>query len=189
MKQYPSLNIVKMKKRWRYYIDKEFQNEFVFKFSLIIILNAVLTSGLLWLIKEKSYNLLPENASVLVQVDTDKGVPISFLEGTPVLDEDNGSLFFPLKVNENKPPKLYNAFDLYLIPILATSILNLIVISLFSVFFSHKMAGPVKRIKNTLEAYAKHAPVHPIKLRKGDFFQDLAELINQALLRRTDKDV
>ena len=185
MKQYPSLNIVKMKKRWRYYIDKEFQNEFVFKFSLIIILNAVLTSGLLWLIKEKSYNLLPENASVLVQVDTDKGVPISFLEGTPVLDEDNGSLFFPLKVNENKPLKLY----LYLIPILATSLLNLIVISLFSVFFSHKMAGPIKRIKNTLAAYSNHAPVHPIKLRKGDFFQDLAELINQALLRRTDKDV
>ena len=178
-----------MKKRWRYYIDKEFQNEFVFKFSLIIILNAVLTSGLLWLIKEKSYNLLPENASVLVQVDTEKGVPISFQEGTPVIDEDMGILFFPLKVNENKPPKLYNAFDLYLIPILATSILNLIVISLFSVFFSHKMAGPVKRIKNTLEAYAKHAPVHPIKLRKGDFFQDLAGLINKAFLRKTDKDV
>ena len=124
-----------------------------------------------------------------MQVDTEKGVPISFLEGTPVLDEDNGSLFFPLKVNENKPPKLYNAFDLYLIPILATSLLNLIVISLFSVFFSHKMAGPIKRIKNTLAAYSNHAPVHPIKLRKGDFFQDLAELINQALLRRTDKDV
>ncbi len=177
-----------MKKRWRYYIDREFQNQFVFKFSMIIVLSAFLTLGSLWLIKEKSYSLLPENASVLVQVDTEKGVPLSFQEGKPSLDEENGQLFFPLKVIDGKPPKLYSAFDLYFMPILATSFLNVIIVSLFSIFFSHKMAGPIKRIKNTLEAHNNHKPVNVIKLRKGDFFQDLAELINKALFKKSDKD-
>jgi hypothetical protein len=31
--------------------------------------------------------------------------------------------------------------------------------------------------------------VHPIKLRKGDFFKDLAELINKAFLTKSDKNV
>lgn len=178
-----------MKKRWRYYIDKEFQNQFIIKFSLLIILSAVLTLGLLWIIRKESYSLLPENAPVLVHLDAHKGVYLSFHEGKAVVDEENGTLFFPLKVNDGKPPKLYNAFDLYLIPILATSFLNVIIVSLFSIFFSHKMAGPIKRIKNTLEAHNNHKPVHVIKLRKGDFFQDLAELINKAFLTKTDKDL
>jgi hypothetical protein len=176
-----------MKKRWRYYIDKEFQNQFIYKFSLLIILCAILTLGLLWMIRKESYNLLPENAPVLVHVDTNKGVYLSFEEEKVVVDEEHGKLYFPLKVNDGKAPKLYSAFDLYLIPILASSLLNIIIVSLFSIFFSHKMAGPIKRIKNTLEAHNNHKPVNMIKLRKGDFFQDLAELINKAFLAKTDK--
>lgn len=189
MKQSTSLNIERMKKRWRYYIDREFQNQFVVKFSLLILLCGFLTLCLLWLLRKESYNLLPENAPVLVHVDTEKGIFLLNENGKVIIDEEKGKLYFPLKANDGKPPKLYNAFDLYLIPILVTSVLNIIIVSLFSIFFSHKMAGPIRRIKNTLEAYSNHHTVHPIKLRKGDFFKDLAELINKAFLTKSDKNV
>lgn len=178
-----------MKKRWRYYIDREFQNQFVIKFSLLIFFCGFITLCALWILRKESYNLLPENAPVLVHVDTEKGIYISTENGKVNIDEEKGSLYFPLKANDGKPPKLYNAFDLYLTPILLTSFLNIIIVSLFSIFFSHKMAGPIKRIKNTLEAYANHHTVHPIKLRKDDFFKDLAELINKAFLAKSDKNV
>ncbi len=177
-----------MKKRWRYYIDKDFQNTFIIRFSLVVILNAFFTLGLLWLVREKSYNLLPNNASVLVQVDPEKAVQITMRDDLPVLDEENGKFYFPLKSNEEVPPKLYNAFDLYLQPIVLTSILNIFVISIFSVFFSHKMAGPIRRIKNTLQDFSEHKQVAPIKLRSGDFFKDLAELVNRAIFRKEKKD-
>ncbi|MCX7998513.1 MAG: hypothetical protein N3A69_06100 [Leptospiraceae bacterium] len=170
------------KKRWRYYIDKNFQNQFIIKFSSIVFLNMAFTLFLVWLVKEKSYNLLPNNASVLVQVDTQKAIPLSFVgENQVQIDEDNGKLYFPLKTEEGKPAKLYNAFDLYLYPILGVSFLNILVISIFSLFFSHKMAGPLYRIKLTLHNFVTHKTAHKIKLRKNDFFQDLAEKINQAL--------
>ena len=177
------------KKRWRYYIDKEFQNQFIVKFSLIILLNMGFTLLLLWLVREKSYNLLPDNASVLVQVDSEKAIPITVSSENDVkLDEDNGRLYFPLKTQEGSPAKLYNAFDLYLYPIIWVSLLNIVVISVFSLFFSHKMAGPLHRIKLTLDNFTANKHTHAIKLRKNDFFQDLAEKINQALeLKKNEK--
>lgn len=142
-----------------------------------------------WLVREKSYNLLPNGASVLVQVDTQKAVPLSFDSNEKVqIDEDNGKLYFPLKAEEGSPAKLYNAFDLYLYPILGVSILNIIVVSIFSLFFSHKMAGPLYRIKSTLDNFIAYKTAHAIKLRKTDFFQDLAEKINQALELKKNED-
>jgi len=178
------------KKRWRYYIDKRFQNQFIIKFSLIILFNMLVTLGVVWIVREKSYNLLPNGASVLVQVDSSKALNLKITEkGEVVVDEEEGKLFFPLKAKEGEAPKFYNAFDLYLVPILFVSFLNLIMISLFSLFFSHRMAGPLYRIKLTLEAYILRIPITAISLRKGDFFQDLAHLINRALeLKEKEKE-
>ena len=55
------------------YIDREFQNQFVIKFSLLIFFCGFITLCALWILRKESYNLLPENAPVLVHVDTEKG--------------------------------------------------------------------------------------------------------------------
>jgi hypothetical protein len=178
-----------MKKRWRYYIDRRFQNQFILKFSFIILLNMLLTLSVVWLVREKSYSLLPNGASVLVQVDSAKAIPISIRNEEISIDEEEGRLYFPLKTLEGEPPKLFNAFDLYFVPILFVSLLNLIIVGFFSLFFSHKMAGPLYRIKLTLETYILRKTAPPIVLRKGDFFQDLAHQINRALdLKEKDKN-
>ena len=167
--------------RWKYYIDKEFQNHFIFGFSAVLILNAILVVGIVWLLRSNPYSLLPDGAAVLVQVDANKAVGLAVSGEGKVSLDDNGTPYFPLKEIPGKPPRQYNAFDLYLEPIITVSILNLFVIIGFSLFFSHRMAGPIHRIKMTLEGYVANKSVTSIRLRKKDHFSEVAELLNKAL--------
>lgn len=79
--------------------------------------------------------------------------------------------------------KAYNLLDLYWRPILALSILQIVLITVFGLFFSHRIAGPVHRIKKELREIAEgKLPVtHEIRLRKKDFLLDIAREINNTL--------
>ncbi len=169
------------KKRTRYYIDKNFQNQFIGKFSSIILIIAAIIILSLWFINKNAYNLLPGNTAVLSAIDAGKSRSLQ-LEKTPdgtykESDSADASLFLEMK----KTPKIYDAFEIYWLPFLLISGVYLVVIIIFSLFFSHKMAGPVHRIKLTLEEYNSGKKVHRIRLRKGDYFDELADLINKAL--------
>ncbi|MCS7299509.1 MAG: hypothetical protein RMJ37_06110 [Spirochaetia bacterium] len=85
--------------------------------------------------------------------------------------------------------KAYNLLDLYWRPILALSILQIILISAFGLFFSHRIAGPVHRIKRELREIADgKLPInHEIKLRKRDFLLDIAKEINNTLKSISEK--
>jgi methyl-accepting chemotaxis protein len=65
-------------------------------------------------------------------------------------------------------------------------ILAMILIFLHSVRASHKVAGPLYRFKVVLEALKRGEISPPIRIRKGDFLHQEAELINEVLesLRR-----
>ncbi|MCE9501240.1 MAG: hypothetical protein K8R21_12205 [Leptospira sp.] len=167
--------------RWKYYIDKEFQNHFIFGFSAVLILNAILVVGIVWLLRSNPYSLLPDGASVLVQVDANKAVGLSVSGDGKVILDETGTPYFPLREIPGKPPRQYNAFDLYIEPILIVSLLNLIVIIGFSLFFSHRMAGPIHRIKVTLEEFVANQKPSSIRLRKKDHFSEVADLLNKAL--------
>ena len=60
-------------------------------------------------------------------------------------------------------------------------ILALILIFLHSVRASHKVAGPLYRFKCVLEALRDGEISPPIRIRKGDYLHQEAELINQVL--------
>ncbi|MFN4244688.1 MAG: hypothetical protein ACK4F9_00875, partial [Brevinematia bacterium] len=53
----------------------------------------------------------------------------------------------------------------------------------FGLFFSHRIAGPVHRIKKELRDIADNKlPItHEIRLRKSDFLLDIAKEINNTL--------
>ena len=61
-------------------------------------------------------------------------------------------------------------------------------LALLSIFFSHKIVGPIYRIKKVLNEMAdsEEAAINqvPIRLRKHDYFQDLAETINRFIEKR-----
>lgn len=157
------------KVRWKYVVDAPFQNQFMLRFSLIIILVVLATLGLLWVLQKNPYGqgLLP--AKVLFPM-TDKVVKCQGPDGVAF------DLF--------EPGKPYNAFQLYWKPIIVVGGLNLLLIVVFSLFYSHSMAGPIHNIKVSIADLVAGGEPRPIRVRKGDQFQDLADLLNQLIEKR-----
>ena len=52
------------------------------------------------------------------------------------------------------------------------------VILIFSIFFSHRIAGPVNRMQKACEHLAGGQPVSRITLRKKDYFHEFATKLN-----------
>jgi hypothetical protein len=151
--------------RWKYYIDKKFQNQFMLRFSVIILLVLVFTLGILWVLKENPYTLLLREGGVLYSMSSDKTIQCV---------QENGEV-----IELPTPIKAYNAFELYWKPIVFISVVNLILVITFSLFYSHSMAGPIYNIKRTLREMMETGETKQIKIRKTDQFQDLVEVINQ----------
>ncbi len=160
---------VKHSTRWRYYIDKKFQNQFIVRFSVVIILVALFTLGTVLLLRENAYQILPGNFGVVIGADAQVVIKCQ----TP-----SGALDLPV------PKKYFNAFELYAPPILFISIVNLVLIIVFSLFYSHSMAGPIHNMKNVLKDLSEGGAPRPVRIRKGDQFQDLVELLNQVIEKR-----
>lgn len=55
--------------------------------------------------------------------------------------------------------------------------------TLVSVFISHKVAGPIVRLRGYFKRIAEGNSVEKVAFRKGDFFSDLPEEINKAIER------
>lgn len=54
---------------------------------------------------------------------------------------------------------------------------------------SHKIAGPVYRIQQYLQQiYEEGAPEHKLKFREGDFFPEVAELVNALVAHYQQRD-
>ncbi len=70
--------------------------------------------------------------------------------------------------------------------LLAAVAIALVVNSLLFVWLSHRLVGPIYGLKlylaRYLEARARGESISPVEFRKGDFFQDLAIQVNEALL-------
>lgn len=74
-----------------------------------------------------------------------------------------------------------NRWELIWLPILVNNIIIFIVISIIGVFYSHRMAGPVYRMKNDIQAFRAGDKAKRIRLRDKDKFNDLAVEINALL--------
>ena len=61
---------------------------------------------------------------------------------------------------------------------------NLVIITI-----SHKVAGPIVRLKNNFISMQEHGEIEKIIFRKGDFFSELPEIINSALTRVKNKQL
>ena len=172
----------------KYMIDKRFQIPFILRYSLVVAFSAVMVMSSLYLLKNQAYSLLPDGASVLAQMDVDKYKTLKQgIDGKwQVALEGEGEEYFPLK-QRHGGYKFYSAFDLYLWPVIVVTLLNIVIIMLFSVFFSHKVAGPLFKIKKILNHYLATGEYHNIELRKGDQLNDLARLVNHVMHRPEHK--
>jgi len=56
---------------------------------------------------------------------------------------------------------------------------SLFLITVTSLYFSHRIAGPIYRLQKHLKGLSEGKVVSPLKFRKSDFFQQLANNFNQ----------
>ena len=62
------------------------------------------------------------------------------------------------------------------------AILALLAIGFHSIFSSHKIAGPLYRMKLNLESLKQGTIPEPIRLRRGDALQDEIKLLNETII-------
>lgn len=156
--------------RWRYYIDRNFQNRFMVRFALVIVLILGISMVALFLLSRMAFNeaLLPGNNTVLYE-----------LTDITQIDAQGQEQEVPVPTGVS-----YNAFELYWIPVVTLSMAYLIVVTVFGLFYSHSMAGPVHNMKVNLERMIQGEEVKPIRIRKGDQFQDLVSLLNEFIEKK-----
>lgn len=159
--------------RWRYYIDRSFQNQFLFRFSAVALMVSIFALAALWLVHENAFGLLPDRSTALFSLKEAPGA-----DGAMCRLPDGEEL------PAVRPGRSFNAFELYWRPIAVVSAFNLVFIAVFALFYSHSMAGPMFNIKRALRDIIDSGEARPIRIRKGDQFQDLAELINELIEKR-----
>ena len=67
--------------------------------------------------------------------------------------------------------------DLIFYLVLIQSVITLLVFIVF-IFFTHKIAGPLYKLKNHLAAIREGQEIRPLTFRNGDYFQDVAEEVS-----------
>lgn len=71
--------------------------------------------------------------------------------------------------------------DIALPALLISWVVGLVMCISAGIFYSHRLAGPICRIRRTLQEAHEGKTVDPIVLRKNDEFKELAEDLNRIL--------
>lgn len=71
--------------------------------------------------------------------------------------------------------------------VIALTFFSFIMFAIMGLIVSHKSAGPIYRITQHLKSIKTDKTVEPINFRKSDYFQELAEEINE-LMKTTNKN-
>jgi hypothetical protein len=157
--------------RWHYFIDKPFQLRFIARFSMLIILGLAVSLLVLGIANTTRFE--GSQGRLYYQVQDYK----QFLND---MQKDPSLPFY--KVFNMQKGK--TAFEISLAPMITVSALYLLLIIVFGLFISHKMAGPIYRIKKTLDMATKgqiDIKTLEFKLRKKDELQDLVDALNKFL--------
>lgn len=82
--------------------------------------------------------------------------------------------------------KTTTRFNIILFPLIWTGLSLIIIITLYSLFFSHRMAGPIYRIRVSLDRMLQGDMDFKVKVRKNDYFVNIVDRLEQ--LRQKFKD-
>lgn len=132
-----------MIKRRNYFIDKNFQTRFIFKFSLIVIMSSAIIMGILLILLRNSTTVAIENTEVVVKNTVD--------------------FIFPLM----------------LVTLVLVTIFAAISVSILCLFISHKIAGPLYRLKKEIDRFAAGDLAVNFHIRKDDQLMHLADSLEQ----------
>jgi len=78
---------------------------------------------------------------------------------------------------------LYGNFTQQNLSFLVCSVVILPIMACDLLRFSHRIAGPLVRVRNELDRLTRDESVAPIRLRKGDLMQEVVDAFNRFLVR------
>ncbi|MBL7131538.1 MAG: hypothetical protein ISS45_09090 [Candidatus Omnitrophica bacterium] len=138
-------------RRSHYFIEKEFQAEFIIKFCSIVILASLIIGLLVIFLSQGSTTVTIENTRVLVKNTSD--------------------FIFPIMLQT-------------LIIATVLSSLSVIILTLFT---SHKIAGPLYRLKKEIELFKRGNLSPSFRIRSKDQLQGLANALSDLANSFKDK--
>ena len=65
--------------------------------------------------------------------------------------------------------------------LLVSHVVYAALIGILCIFFSHKIAGPLYKLKKFLGEIRQGNPIGEVHFRKGDYFQEIADEVNQTI--------
>lgn len=139
----------KINRRKKFYIDKKFQNRFILSYFEIILFSVFLSIT----------------------------ITILYTFFTTEFGENKYSVLFQ-KIVKGKA-ELITPISLVLPIVIISSLITLIISFVNALFYSHKMAGPIYRLKKSCQELLEGKKNVSFKIRKDDEFQDLSELLQK----------
>ena len=99
-----------------------------------------------------------------------------------------GQIVNNVDINELTPGsitsiKVTNLFSIIIFPLIWTCIAVMVIIGTYTLFFSHRIAGPIYRMKISLDRMLAGDYDFKIKVRKNDFHLELVDKMEQLRLK------
>jgi methyl-accepting chemotaxis protein len=143
--------MVNRRKRKKYLLKETFQSAFIIKFCSIVLIAAIVITGLILWLTQDSTTVAIYNTKVQVKSTAD-----------------------------------------FIQPIVVSVILTVTIVSaagliLLTLFISHRIAGPIFRLKKEIDAMAKGSLKRNFSLRSKDQLKDLSESLNRMTKVLRDK--
>lgn len=151
--------------RFRYFIDKPFQTKFILRFVLVILLGLTVTMGIL---------------AYYSQTKFQEGIYLKY-EKIDTITKGGVPQAVPKKI------MTFNRLQLFWRPVVFVSVFYMVLLIIFGLFYSHRMAGPLYRIQKNLQGFIEGDDLKDIRIRKNDHFQELVTLLNQLLIEKEQK--
>lgn len=140
-------------RRKQYLINKEFQIGFIYDFLKVVIFFIILMAVLLILFYYFKYQY-----------------------GESIFNN------YLLIVKKGDPIKVTNIFEIVAPVVIISSVIVVAFIWIYGIFYSHRIAGPIYRVKKTIDSICNGKLDIKVKLRKKDKFLELSDYLNNLLL-------
>ncbi len=165
--------------RFNYIIDKEFQFKFLLHFSLLFLAGVTVTLGFLFWLNKSKYD-----GGAVFRLRQDAQVVYWQVENEDTRPGEEKIKYVPREIYLPNYDHKLSMYTIQFDAVISLSALYLVLITIFSIFKSHKMAGPVFSIKRSLRRMAAGEPIEKVRVRKGDEFQELVEVLNELIKKR-----
>ncbi|HEX2957258.1 MAG TPA: hypothetical protein VHO70_10530 [Chitinispirillaceae bacterium] len=167
--------------RTHFFIDKKFQGRYMLTFLIPMFIMLLFMLGILYL---ASQTIIQSTIRTLKQNVDSKIVSVLQDARDPAPDQYKVALEGVIEyIRTFTDSKDYqkNVLSALLLVVGGGLMLVIVQIVLLTVFFSHKVAGPIYRFEKACNSVIEGDYTSEIKLRKGDEMQNLALLLNEAI--------